>query len=171
MAGQLTIVTREQWGARTQTHGATGASIETLRGLAVHHSGTPADRQDRHEHCGAKVQGAQRYHQQVKGWSDLAYHWMVCWHGSLYLGRSLTLRSAAQGSDYGNERYHAVCLLGSWGSEELPTTVTAALVEARRRLLAVAPRAQRVYPHSSFFPTACPGASLTAWCSATSFER
>lgn len=166
MAGPLTVVTREQWHARAPRPGATGASIERLRGLAVHHSGTPEDREDKHEHCLKRVQGAQSYHQVQRGWSDIAYQWVVCWHGSLYLGRSVTIRSASQGSDFGNERYHSICVLGRWGDELLPATVTGALTEARRRLLAVAPRARRVYPHSAFTATECPGGALTHWCSA-----
>lgn len=168
--GTLTIVTREQWHARMPSKLATGATIEQLRGLAVHHSGEPDDRQDHHQDCLGRVQAAQRYHQVHQGWSDIAYHWVACQHGSLFLGRSMTVRSASQGTLFGNTRYHAVCVLGRWGEETLPGALTAALGEARRRLLAVAPRARRVCPHSAFTPTECPGKALTDWASTHNVE-
>lgn len=160
------IVSRAQWGAADAFSLATGANIGGLRGLAVHHSGNPDDRQEQHKNCASRVQAAQRFHQLHHGWSDIAYHWVVCHHGFLFIGRALGKRSAAQGSAYGNERYHAVCALGTWTHETLPIDLTDALFEARRRLLTLNPHACRIYPHSAFTQTACPGISLTKWCSA-----
>lgn len=166
MTVPVSIVTRAQWKAREPSKPSSPSDLGHMRGLAVHHSGSIHDREDKHDHCAKRVQGIQDFHQLHKGWSDVAYHWLLCWHGSLYLGRSLQRRSASQGSLYGNERYLAVCVLGDWSDEELPYTVTNGLLEARRRLLTVAAGARKVMPHSVFVPTACPGASLTSWASA-----
>lgn len=39
--------------------------------------------------------------------------WLVCHHGYRFTGRGLGVRSAAQGTNAGNDSFHAVCFLGA----------------------------------------------------------
>lgn len=143
-------------------------------GLAVHHGGDaqriPAS--DAHTRCRARVRGWQDFHMGERGWVDLAYNWVVCQHGILMVGRGFGVRSAANGSNDGNDRYLACCWLG--GGDEQPTPAAEATIgwligEIRRRGAGT-----DVQPHRHFFQTTCPGDVLAkaadVWRSATILE-
>lgn len=147
-------------------------------GLAVHHGGDaqgiPAS--DSHARCRLRVRGWQDFHMGSapvgRGWVDLAYNWVVCQHGVLMVGRGFGVRSAANGSNDGNDRYLACCWLG--GGDEQPTVAAKTAIEwlvgeIRRRGAGT-----DVQPHRHFFPTTCPGDALAkmadVWRGATILE-
>lgn len=158
------VVPRSEWGARPPK-AVTPLSPSLLRGVAVHYSASNADEQAEHRNCAARVLGIQRFHMDTRGWNDIAYNFLVCKHGAIFVGRGWGVRSAAQGTNPGNDGYHAVCFLGDDTSDRDDVTDPgrAALVrvirEARRRF----PHAKDVKPHSFFKQTGCPGNELRAW--------
>lgn len=154
------------WGAAAPTGRYARLRLSWLRGLAVHHSGSPHDRQESHEYCPARVQAVQRYHQRDKGWSDVAYHWLVCRHGVIFQGRPLEAVGAANGTVLANRTFLAVCVLGDSSDPafELDPPLDAALRHVRSLVVALAPRARRVWPHLRFRVTDCPGQVLREWC-------
>jgi N-acetylmuramoyl-L-alanine amidase len=132
--------------------------------VAVHYSGMNSDEQRLHTNCATRVRGMQRFHIETRGWLDVAYSHVFCGHGYVFVGRGFGVRSAANGTNEANDRYHAVCFLGddSAGRADVTPQARTALeqliAEYRRRY----PRAQEVRPHSDFVATACPGDELRA---------
>lgn len=98
----------------------------------------------------------------TKGWADIAYSFVVCKHGYVFVGRGWGIRTAAQGTNPGNEHYHAVCFLGddSAGRDDLTPLGRAALLNVIVTGIGRYPDALKMRPHSSFSPTACPGNEL-----------
>jgi hypothetical protein len=82
----IQVIERAAWGAvlpagRYQSH--------TIDRLTVHHTATVLeDNRDAPAH----IRGHQRFHQQDRGWPDLAYHFVVDRAGNIYEGRPLTAR-------------------------------------------------------------------------------
>ena len=83
-------------------------------GICVHWSGATF-RQNDHKLCAGQVRGIQRYHQQNKGWADIAYNYLICRHGYVFVGRGEQAASAANGTTAANMTYPAVCFLAGPG--------------------------------------------------------
>jgi peptidoglycan hydrolase-like protein with peptidoglycan-binding domain len=146
------IITRAQWGARPASGAANKISSKPL-GVAVHYEG-PKMGTYSHSLCAGKVRGIQRFHQVTRGWSDIAYNYLVCPHGYVYEGRGLYVGSAANGTTKANLDYYAVCaILGA--SDPVPATLMAGLKQAiaqcRKR------SGNAVVGHRDLYATACPG--------------
>ena len=167
----MNAVSRVRWGAIPPT-AVTLLHGSEARGIALHYSGMDADEQGDHANCAARVRAIQRYHMYTRGWSDIAYNFLVCKHGYVFVGRGWGVRSAAQGTNEGNDGYHAVCFLGddTEARDDLTPKGRAALAALVRRAHARYPSAREVKPHSSFRPTACPGDELRSWIAARGWE-
>lgn len=162
----VALVTKSLWNGKPPKVRPRNLSRAFQRGLAVHHTGTPEDRQEHHYECAKRVQAIQRYHQVGKGWNDIAYNWLACHHGYLFEGRGVGIRSAGQGTVAGNTCWHAVCILGSGAgfSAASEPGLVVALVDAIDRTRAYGKGANRVWPHLRFHSTECPGKGLRQWC-------
>lgn len=155
----MNLVTRGQWGAAKE-RGATRFDNGKPIGVAVHYSGSDSDRGDNHGRCAGRVRNIQSFHQDTRGWFDIAYNFVVCKHGHVFEGRGWDKRSAAQGSNSGNRDYLAVCFLGAdiRGRDDVEPAGREALADVIRRA-----RVDDVKPHSHFHPTECPGDELRAF--------
>lgn len=156
----MRLVSRSQWGARAP-RSTTRLDLPAVRGFAVHWEG-PHMGAFAHTECAAKVRGVQRFHMDTRGWTDIAYSFLVCPHGFVFAGRGWNSRTAANGTNDGNARYWAACYLGGEGDP-----FTALAKEAYGSLFAEGHRrvqsATAVRPHSFFKPTACPGDEIRRW--------
>lgn len=162
----LNIVTRSQWGARW---GRGGTNVTPGRGgCAAHYNGGAIGRGD-HSACAARVRGIEDFHSRPtsrggRGWNGIAYNYLICEHGYVYEGRGWGRRSAAQGSNTGNQNFLAIMFLMG-GSQ----TMTAAMRTAGRLLilhLRSRGAGSQVRPHSFFSSTSCPGNPVRSWISA-----
>lgn len=151
----MRFVSREEWGAR---HANTSTNI-TPEGVAIHwegpHMGTPA-----HVDCAPRVRGIQSFHMEGNGWADVAYSAIVCPHGSVFEGRGRGHRTAANGTNDGNQRYYAVCYLGGEGdpfTEEAQTGINDAIEWLG---------GGEIVGHRDLTSTACPGEEIYAWVQA-----
>ena len=158
------LVSRAQWGAKNPT-GRTSLPNTSLLGLAVHYSAAIADTVADHGLCDDRVRSIQAYHMNSNGWNDIAYNFLACQHGYVYEGRGFGIRSAANGTNYGNEHFIACCFLG--GDIVGRDDVTDLGREAIRWVVAEMKRrvdtAKAVVCHSDLKATACPGNELRAW--------
>jgi N-acetylmuramoyl-L-alanine amidase len=132
-----------------------------------------SDEQADHRNCAGRVRNIQRYHQDEKGWLDIAYSHVVCRHGYVFVGRGYGIRTAANGTKRANDNYFAICFLGD-DSEKRDDVTPAArralgelILDYQRRY----PRALHVRPHSLFVRTACPGAELQAYIDRRAWRR
>lgn len=148
------FISRQEWGARPPR---SWSNQITPKGVAVHWGGPP-QRIVHHEECFRTVRGWQAYHMDVHSWSDLAYSAVVGPHGYVFAGRGAGVRTAANGTDVGNQNYYAVC--GIIGQDETPTGDMLDGYGWAVRHLRQAGAGGEVVPHSWFKPTACPGDPL-----------
>lgn len=148
----MQYITRSEWEARPPK---STRAISTPKGIAVHYTADPSP--VFHHSCAHVVSAIQDYHMDIKGWVDIAYSWIVCPHGFIYEGRSWGIRTAAQGTTFGNDYYHAVCWLG--GPNDIPSGVA---LDSISVVIREAPGTE-VRPHSWFKITGCPGDFLRNW--------
>ncbi|MCA1781939.1 MAG: N-acetylmuramoyl-L-alanine amidase [Dermatophilaceae bacterium] len=137
-------------------------------GLAPHYGGA-AQNVDTLDQAVAKWLAWQRFHMgrnhprpQSNGrhWVDIAYN-VGFWRGYVFAGRGYGVRSAAQGTNFGNQNFYAAVWLG--GGDEEPTdedyaTLDWIILDARENGGA----GTAVKPHSFFKSTRCPGKFLVA---------
>ena len=155
----MRLVKRSEWGARPP-RAVTALVPAEVKGVAVHYTAMHEDRVIDHADCASRVRGIQRFHMDTRGWNDIAYNFCVCQHGFVFEGRGLGIRSAGQGTNAGNDGYHAVCFLGADRDDR--DDVTAAGREALGEIIRACP-GDDVQPHSSFTNTPCPGNELRGY--------
>jgi hypothetical protein len=155
----IPIVSRQQWGARPPKQPGTPWRAGQPTGWTVHWEGAdPAG--GAHSQCAAAVRSIQAYHQSGP-YSDIAYSFVVCRHGSIYEGRGFKVQSAA--NNKGNDERLAVCFMGGPN-----TPFTAEAKSAIRHLifdLSPASAKGKAIGHRDepSCSTACPGDSIEAW--------
>ena len=149
----MKLITRAQWGARPPR----SRPPEDFTGATAHWEG-PHMGTFPHASCPAKVRGIQAFHMDARGWSDIAYNAVVCPHGYVFEGRGRGVRSAANGTNVGNDADGAVCYLGGEGDPFTPEGA-AAMADALHWL---SPGGQR-HAHRDWKPTTCPGDTIAAW--------
>lgn len=133
-------------------------------GVAVHWGGD-GNAPSNHADCESRWRGWQNYHMDSKGWADIAYNFGFCNHGYVLAGRGYGVRSAAQGTDYGNEYFMAAVFVG--GIDGPPANEHA--FDALEWIIAECRRLgadSEVRPHSYFHSTDCPGDHIRSKLSA-----
>lgn len=159
----MNLVSRNAWGAATPKN-RTALVKSEQRGTAVHYSGSDSDESSDHRNCAKRVLSIQHFHMGTRKWADIAYSYLVCKHGFVFVGRGMGIRTAAQGTNSGNDAFHAVCFLGddSANRDDVTDPGRRALKEAVSLCNGWA-KVKEVRPHSFFHPTGCPGDELRSW--------
>jgi hypothetical protein len=164
----LVIIPRSAWGAKP----ANPARMTPLRGswsrITVHHSAEGSSDPNGASLSDSKrtVRLIQKYHTEDPGhlWGDIGYHFLIDSSGRIFEGRELRWQGAhAGGANGANNRQNiGICMLGNFESAsprtEALTSLTLLLDDLRDQY---GIPASRVYPHSNFGGTACPGQPLT----------
>jgi hypothetical protein len=166
----MRLVTRSAWKARPPK----GVQrLRPTRGAAIHYSAANADEQANHRNCASRVRAIQNHHMDTNGWLDIAYSFLVCKHGFVFVGRGAHARTAANGTNAGNTGYLAICFLGddTKGRDDVTDSGREALVDARRHLLEIHPHADETVGHRDITATECPGDQLYAYIHSAAFER
>lgn len=152
------FVTRAEAGLRAPR--SVSYNVDPDRGgVAVHHGGSggpPAT----HDGCLARWRAWQNFHMDGRGWVDIAYNFGYCDHGYAFAGRGFGVRSAAQGTNDGNQRYLAAVWIG--GGSAIPTQAAVDALEWIIGQVRGHGGGDEVRPHRSFHSTSCPGDYLTA---------
>lgn len=123
-------------------------------GVAVHYGG-PAQKITSQKRAREVWRSWQNYHMNHHGWVDIAYTAGFDNWGNVYAGRGYGVRTAANGTNTGNQNYVAFVWLG--GGNEQPSD---AALDALNWLIQDARRngaGNAVKPHSFFKSTSCPG--------------
>jgi len=158
----MKVIKRHEWGANSPKN--TTPLTNSVRGVALHWVGVQVTGDP------AKiVKGIQRYHQETKGWWDIAYNMCVSQNGQALEGRGWRNRSGANGSTKTNKGYAAICCL--IGPDQKPTDE---MVDAVRDQIAafrrVFPKATEIVAHGDLQGTACPGGDLKALLEIGAFD-
>jgi hypothetical protein len=134
-------------------------------GVAPHYGGgrqPAAEPGSDHALCVSTWRNWQRYHMNTHGWVDIAYTGGFCNHGYAFAGRGAGVRTAANGTNVGNQNFYAITWIGGEGQTPSQEAIDAAdwwIQELRR-----AGRAGvQVKPHRYFKPTGCPGDPLVGY--------
>ena len=80
------IVSRAEWGARDANPPLVPLT-ETPGHVYIHHGATPPDGCHSEAMCKAMVQAYQNFHMISRGWSDIAYSFLIGEDGRAYEGR------------------------------------------------------------------------------------
>lgn len=156
--GGVPLFSRSDWGAAPRRN----SPRVTRRPVAivVHHEGGRSPRPNLQSGVFNRIKANQRYHQDTKGWTDLAYNFGVEHTvGGLIVGRGDQHQNGANSPR--NEDTLSVLLLGN----RLTTPILDA--NEKRALLALS----RAYdlpllPHSAVSGTDCPGPVIEEWIAA-----
>lgn len=158
----MKVIYRQQWGARPPKN-RTILDPAAVTHLVVHYSGSDSDEEASHSRCEDRVRGIQTYHMDTKGWSDIAYNWVVCKHGFIYRGRGWPVMSAATFGH--NDHTVAVCFLGNDSKNRADVTpeAKAAIRSIYEFVKKRTPKDIRGGGHRDFVNTECPGDELYAF--------
>jgi peptidoglycan hydrolase-like protein with peptidoglycan-binding domain len=143
----MRIVTREEWGARTPRY---RNAMRSFSRDFIHHSAGP---------IGQTPRNIQDFHMDGRGWSDIAYSFLVDQKGTIYEGRGWGI-SGGHTRDY-NSISHAFCLIANTQtvapSDAAIKSLAFLVDESERRY-----KEQLVQGHRDVAATACPGNKLYA---------
>ena len=146
----MELVRRSGWGAAAP-RGKPVPIATPVRDLFLHHSagadGGPET-----------VRAIQRFHQDTRGWADIAYTWLYSPRDRVfYEGRGPGIAGAHTRGH--NKSGHAVCVLGNYETSRPPAHVVDDLADwARWHGTAYGPNKYR--PHLDVGSTLCPGKHL-----------
>lgn len=156
------LITRKAWGARRPTS-TTPLPVKDAKGVALHYSASHAPAS--HSACAASVRAIQNMHMDDNDWNDVAYSHIFCIHGYAFQCRGIGKRTAANGSNKGNNEYYAICVLGTDNKDRADITpkLRWSLTRGFYWYDTHIPGGARFRPHSDFFATACPGDELRAF--------
>lgn len=150
------LITRAQWGARPSR--GTGNALATHPlGNTIHWEGSHGGTYG-HDQCAARVRSIQAFHQDVRGWADIAYNVLVCPHGFRFEGRGRGRGSAANATNYANTNYYATCAMVGTG-DPVTDALIQGLVDACDMVRAWG-AGSAVVGHRDWVGTECPGQAL-----------
>jgi hypothetical protein len=162
------IITREQCGLRPPAGpvstnitpgGPSGGSTAHYEGPAL--GGFPWP----HSRCPSIWRADQAWHIDHNHWADIAYTGGICIHGFIFVGRWFGRRTAANGSNEGNQRSYAWCYMAGQG-EPFTDEAKGAMSYAFSLAQDVGGAGPNIWPHKHWFNTACPGDPVEQWLNA-----
>jgi hypothetical protein len=165
------FVDREEWGAKPREQGDT--SITDHPSNTLHYVGGGWEWPWYHTSCDDKVRAIQADHMAPvsaggRGWSDIAYNYLVCPHDYCFEGRGYDRRSSANGSVASNFASFAICAL--WGTnsadDPLPNGLKDAYLYTIALLQAKGGATDVIKGHRDWKQTDCPGDQIYAWIKA-----
>lgn len=166
-----TFVSRSAWGARAPSS-RNGNITPQNGGVTVHHVDAVKVARSSHSECAGQVRGIQNHHMDGNQWADIAYSYLTCVHGYVFEGRGPGQRTAANGTNPGNQNWYAVCGL-TGGTANDYDTITDELIDAFHwaisTLRSSGNAAGGINRHMDHLATACPG-NLSAYVQDGSME-
>ena len=79
----MKFVTRQEWGATAPKKSWTWLKPSRVQGIVIHHSGVEGGPTGKDA-----VRAFERHHMNTRGWSSIAYNWLVDVDGTIYEGRA-----------------------------------------------------------------------------------
>jgi len=130
----------------------------TIQRITIHHTATPQSK-----NTPASLRGMQRYHQQEKGWADIAYHYLIAADGKIYEGRNAAYIGSSS-TDYPLDNNLMIALIGNFEKYPASAQALSALKNlVLNRLANYQLEPAVVYTHGEQVDTLCPGRYLKNW--------
>lgn len=165
----IQVVRRARWKARATRPNV--SKMGNIRAITIHHTGEPTSPAlSSDTMVVAYMQKLQRYHQSVKRWADIGYHYLIDSRGIIWEGRAIRHQGAHAGNPALNKGNVGIALIGNFDRDK-PTRVQ---VDAMQNLVTELCKAHEV-PSSRVFThqeckeaaglgmTDCPGQNLEGW--------
>ncbi|MEK6608497.1 MAG: N-acetylmuramoyl-L-alanine amidase [Myxococcota bacterium] len=156
--GVANVHGRAEWGARSA---GCASAMGTPWRMAIHHTETPTEDTISPE---ARLRAIQSYHMDVRGWCDVAYHYLMSRDGRLWEGRPAQKLGAHAGSG-NNSGNLGISVMGSHGSTPITDTqlsAVAGLVRGLADLDDIPINRTKIKGHREYKSTSCPGDALFA---------
>lgn len=117
-----------------------------------------------HSKCPGLVRGIQNFHMDAPDhlWSDIAYNFIVCPHGTVFEGRGLNVINAANGTNVGNKTSHTIMVLSGQGNPFLDSE-KAGILMASQFIDQHTDAPSKLKGHRDWHQTACPGDERYSW--------
>jgi hypothetical protein len=159
------LLCRDAWGARPAR---AGGKPHTITRMTLHHEAVVlGDNRNAPE----RLRHDQRYHQDQKGWIDIAYHVAVDRNGNLYELRNPAI-AGDTATDYDTTGHFLVLCEGDFDQESVSEAQlhgTAIAFAWAGKTFGVA--SKTLAGHRDFAATSCPGANLYAHLSSGDLKR
>jgi hypothetical protein len=104
----MNIISRSEWGARTPK---SIKRISKTPRVWAHHTAGSID-QGSNNRWSDDLRSIQSYHMGVRGWSDIAYSFLIDKTGQIFEGRGALISGAHTAGD--NSKSHAICFIGNY---------------------------------------------------------
>jgi hypothetical protein len=150
------LICRDAWGARSARP---GGKRHTVTRMTLHHEAVVLGD---NRNAPGRLRQDQRFHQDQKGWVDIAYHVAVDRNGNLYELRSTEI-AGDTATDYDTTGHFLVLCEGDFDQEAVPeaqlhgTAVAFAWAAQNFRI-----KTDTLAGHRDFAQTSCPGTNLYA---------
>ncbi len=143
---------------------------KATKGVKIHYEGTLVPSMD-HSKCKSHWTTIRKSHlaNKAEGYSDVAYTYAVCQHGSLFEGRGIERRTGANGNAALNADHDAIVVLVGTEYKSVSADVIAGVKEGISRLRASG-TGKEIKGHRDGYATACPGEALYSAVKAGKFE-
>lgn len=159
----MKLVTRAEWGARAPRYRNRG---ELSAESTAHWNGPTVTVKGRttwdHSYCAGLVRGTQNFHMDGRGWSDIAYNFVICQHGYVFEGRGLNMINGANGTNAGNRTSHAVMCLAGEGNP-FSDAEKLGFRECVNYIYNNTKAPDRSKGHRDYKSTECPGDARYSW--------
>lgn len=164
----MRYVTRAQWQAKPPSS-VTPLPASKVDMIYYHYTASEHDETENHANCASRVRGIQAFHQQGRGWNDIAYSFLVCKHGYVFEGRGYGVHTAATGTD--NSHSLAVCFLGddTINRDDVTPAGRRALVDITQAIVKWARKTLAFKGHRDAMNTKCPGDELYRYVTGQQF--
>jgi len=165
----LTIISRDQWGARPPNHEAANEFgfatsvtdltwyvypndlVEAYSTVAIHHSAISLDTDE-------TMKSVQDLHMDTNHWADVGYHYVIDKKGIIYEGRDIHVRGASV-AGY-NTGTIGVCVMGNFEIES-PLEIQLTVLQQVVNWLATTYTLTHLAAHGEFNPeSVCPGKNI-----------
>src|ERR1700744_2405586 len=164
-ATSAAMLCRDAWGARPARP---GGRSHTITRMTLHHEAVVLGD---NRNAPGRLRQDQRYHQDQKGWVDIAYHVGIDRDGNIYELRTPQI-AGDTATDYDTTGHFLVLCEGDFDRE----VVSEAQLHAAAIAFAWATQTFHIAPdtlagHRDLAPTSCPGANLYAHISSGDLKR
>jgi hypothetical protein len=152
--GNITVNSRASWGAR----GARCSSTHSPKKVTIHHTVTSNNSKSS---VPAQLRNIQQYHQNVRGWCDIGYHFLVSKDGQLWEGRPVERVGAHVGRH--NTSNVGIAFLGTHSDlapNEVQLAAVAALIADLSARYGFDIKGTTILGHRDQKRTNCPGDAL-----------
>lgn len=135
--------------------------VTNVTGFKIHYEGTHVP-DVAHSKCAGRWTAIRNSHlaNMAEGYSDVAYNWAVCNHGTIYEGRGWGKQTGANGSQTLNRPVNAILWMGGSSGVTVPSAAAVASIKELIQYLRLKGAGKLIAGHRDGFSTSCPGDAM-----------